>query len=202
MGSARSAAAAKARVASARLHVISCASRPCRGRADSLLRPPDRRTYGHFTRRLSGGKRRATAVSYEGEPLRNASNKSDITPQHCRVTSLAGAAEWALSGAAAHNSEWQIMQTPKARLGANRMRSPQLAVQEYQQSPTVRQRQVMVLVAQGLSNKQIARELNISEGTVKVHLHQIYNRLGIRKRTALATFVLRSRLSSQDHHID
>jgi len=82
------------------------------------------------------------------------------------------------------------------------MRSPQLAVQEYQQSPTVRQRQVMVLVAQGLSNKQIARELNISEGTVKVHLHQIYNRLGIRKRTALATFVLRSRLSSQDHHID
>jgi len=81
------------------------------------------------------------------------------------------------------------------------MRSPQLAVQVHWESPTVRQRQIMLLVAQGLSNKQVARELNISEGTVKVHLHEIYNRLGVRKRTALAVFVLR-KPASQDHRGD
>jgi two-component system nitrate/nitrite response regulator NarL len=57
------------------------------------------------------------------------------------------------------------------------------------QKLTARQREIMLLVAQGLSNKEIARRLNISEGTVKVHLHQIYHSLGIRNRTALTAFV-------------
>jgi RNA polymerase sigma factor (sigma-70 family) len=56
---------------------------------------------------------------------------------------------------------------------------------------TARQREIMLLVAQGLANKEIARRLNITEGTVKVHLHQIYRCLGIRNRTALTTFVHR-----------
>ena len=49
-----------------------------------------------------------------------------------------------------------------------------------------RQREVMLLVAEGLSNKEIARRLEISDGTVKVHLHCIYEKLGIRNRTMLA----------------
>ena len=44
----------------------------------------------------------------------------------------------------------------------------------------------MFLVAQGLSNKQIGRKLNITEGTVKLHLHEIYVRVGVRNRTVLA----------------
>jgi two-component system, NarL family, nitrate/nitrite response regulator NarL len=43
----------------------------------------------------------------------------------------------------------------------------------------------MFLVVQGLSNKEMARQLNIIEGTVKIHLHNIYRHLGIRNRTAL-----------------
>jgi DNA-binding NarL/FixJ family response regulator len=54
---------------------------------------------------------------------------------------------------------------------------------------TARQQEVMLLVAQGLSNKEIARRLNISEGTVKIHLHTIYHHLGLRNRTALTAFV-------------
>jgi xanthine/CO dehydrogenase XdhC/CoxF family maturation factor len=42
------------------------------------------------------------------------------------------------------------------------------------------------LVARGLSNKEIARELKIAEGTVKVHLHHIFRRLKVPNRTALA----------------
>ena len=39
---------------------------------------------------------------------------------------------------------------------------------------TSREREIALLVCTGLSNKQIARRLNVTEGTVKVHLHNIY----------------------------
>ncbi len=48
---------------------------------------------------------------------------------------------------------------------------------------TPRERGVLMLVAQGLSNKDIARELYISEGTVKVHLKNIYKKLQVEDRT-------------------
>jgi len=59
---------------------------------------------------------------------------------------------------------------------------------------TPRQRQIMLIVAEGLSNKEIARRLNISEGTVKIHLHQIFRHLGISNRTALTAFVYGDRV--------
>jgi two-component system nitrate/nitrite response regulator NarL len=37
-------------------------------------------------------------------------------------------------------------------------------------------------VAAGLSNKQIAGKANIAEGTVKIHLHKTYQKLGISNR--------------------
>jgi two-component system nitrate/nitrite response regulator NarL len=51
---------------------------------------------------------------------------------------------------------------------------------------TERERQIMRWVSEGLSNKEIARQLNISEGTIKVHLHHIFEKLAIKHRTALA----------------
>jgi hypothetical protein len=44
----------------------------------------------------------------------------------------------------------------------------------------------MTLVCEGLSNKDIGRQFNLSDGTVKVHLHHIYEKLAIHNRTALA----------------
>jgi two-component system, NarL family, nitrate/nitrite response regulator NarL len=52
-------------------------------------------------------------------------------------------------------------------------------------SLTGRERQIVLIVAEGLSNKEVGRQLNLSEGTVKVHLHNIYNKLGVKNRTAL-----------------
>jgi two-component system nitrate/nitrite response regulator NarL len=52
--------------------------------------------------------------------------------------------------------------------------------------PTARQREIIVLAVQGLSNRQIAERLSIAEGTVKIHLHNIYNRFGLPNRAALA----------------
>jgi hypothetical protein len=42
------------------------------------------------------------------------------------------------------------------------------------------------VMAEGLTNKEIAQRLKLAEGTVKVHLHRIYRKLGIANRTALA----------------
>jgi DNA-binding CsgD family transcriptional regulator len=53
-------------------------------------------------------------------------------------------------------------------------------------SLTSRERKVVLALAEGLSNKGIGRRLNASEGAVKVHLHNIYNKLGVKNRTALA----------------
>jgi DNA-binding NarL/FixJ family response regulator len=58
-----------------------------------------------------------------------------------------------------------------------------------------REREVMVLAAKGLANKAIARELNVAEGTIKLHLHRVYQKLGIKSRFALA--VLARKLASK-----
>lgn len=56
---------------------------------------------------------------------------------------------------------------------------------------TARQRELVLFVAEGLSNKEVARRANLSEGTVKVHLHKIYKKLGVSNRTALTVFAVR-----------
>ncbi|MET9494955.1 response regulator transcription factor [Streptomyces sp. NPDC006552] len=49
---------------------------------------------------------------------------------------------------------------------------------------SAREREVLVLVARGTSNKEIARELFISEATVKTHLTHVYAKLGVKDRAA------------------
>jgi DNA-binding NarL/FixJ family response regulator len=55
---------------------------------------------------------------------------------------------------------------------------------------THRERQIVRLVSEGMSNKEIARQLNVSPGTVGVHLHNIFQKLEITNRTVLATLAL------------
>jgi DNA-binding NarL/FixJ family response regulator len=57
-----------------------------------------------------------------------------------------------------------------------------------------RQRVVLALVAEGMQNKHIARELEISERTVKAHLTAIFHILGVTDRTQAA-------LWAQRHHL-
>jgi two-component system, NarL family, nitrate/nitrite response regulator NarL len=51
---------------------------------------------------------------------------------------------------------------------------------------TLREADVAYCVSRGLSNKAIAQELHLSEGTVKMHLHHIYEKLRVGGRTQLA----------------
>jgi DNA-binding NarL/FixJ family response regulator len=50
---------------------------------------------------------------------------------------------------------------------------------------TPREYQVAMLVARGYSNKQVARFLEISDGTVKLHAHKIMEKLGVKRRYAV-----------------
>jgi DNA-binding CsgD family transcriptional regulator len=59
-------------------------------------------------------------------------------------------------------------------------------------SLSVREREVLHLVALGLSNQAIADRLFISEATVKTHLHNISRKVKISNRTSLALFFLQS----------
>ncbi|MFE5570098.1 response regulator [Amycolatopsis japonica] len=59
----------------------------------------------------------------------------------------------------------------------NRMRMPTTAL-------TLREIEVLVLVADGLSNRAIAERLHLTEGTVKSHLARSYTKLGVDSRTA------------------
>ena len=49
-----------------------------------------------------------------------------------------------------------------------------------------RERQLIRFVRQGLRNREIARELGVTEGTVKVYLHAVFEKLGVNSRTELA----------------
>lgn len=54
------------------------------------------------------------------------------------------------------------------------------------QQLTLRQKQIVAMLKIGSSNKEIAQVLGLSEGTIKVHLHRIYQRVGVANRTQLA----------------
>jgi two-component system, NarL family, response regulator LiaR len=56
---------------------------------------------------------------------------------------------------------------------------------------TPRERQVLELIAQGRPNKLIARELEISEKTVKAHVSRVLEKLGVSDRTQAALYAVR-----------
>jgi two-component system nitrate/nitrite response regulator NarL len=58
------------------------------------------------------------------------------------------------------------------------------------ESLTSRERDIIKLIAKGLSNKLIARELDISDGTVKVHVKHLLKKLGLRSRVEAAVWMV------------
>jgi DNA-binding NarL/FixJ family response regulator len=69
-----------------------------------------------------------------------------------------------------------------------------LATQTYPNGLTAREVEVLRLVAQGLSDAQVAQTLVISPRTVNAHLRSIYSKLNITSRTAAAHFALEQQL--------
>lgn len=57
-----------------------------------------------------------------------------------------------------------------------------------QVSLTPREREIVMFLRQGLRNKQIAYEMRITEGTVKIYLFRLFHKLGVRNRFELASY--------------
>jgi NarL family two-component system response regulator LiaR len=60
---------------------------------------------------------------------------------------------------------------------------------------TDREREVLKLIANGYANKEIARELVVSERTVKGHVSNILNKLGVQDRTQAALYAVKHKLA-------
>jgi two-component system, NarL family, nitrate/nitrite response regulator NarL len=61
-------------------------------------------------------------------------------------------------------------------------------------SLTPREREIVGRLRQGLRNKQIAAEMNITEGTVKIYLFRLFHKLGVRNRFELASCAIPDQL--------
>ncbi|WP_036259627.1 response regulator [Meiothermus cerbereus] len=77
-----------------------------------------------------------------------------------------------------------VLSPPVAARLLGRMRGPG------EETLSVRELEVLALVAKGFSNKEIARKLKISEATVKTHLLHTFEKLGVDDRTAAVTVAL------------
>ncbi|HEX6799089.1 MAG TPA: response regulator transcription factor [Ktedonobacterales bacterium] len=88
----------------------------------------------------------------------------------------------------------QVQLTPKA--AARLMQA--INAPESPDALTERETDVLRLVAQGQSNKQIARGLSITEQTVKSHVSSIFSKLGVQSRTQATLYAIRTGLVSPD----
>ncbi len=72
---------------------------------------------------------------------------------------------------------------------------PQPQQRERERSPlSQREREIVALVAQGFKNKEMAEKMFISEQTVKNHLHNIFDKLGVSDRLELALYAIHNNL--------
>jgi len=72
--------------------------------------------------------------------------------------------------------------------------SSRLGVREQSSALSQREREIVALVAQGFKNKEMAERMFISEQTVKNHLHNIFDKLGVSDRLELALYAIHNNL--------
>jgi len=88
-----------------------------------------------------------------------------------------------------------LLDTIRAVVRGERRIDPQLLARALAAAPepassageqlTAGERRIVRLVCQGLPNKRIARELGITEATVKIHLHRVFRKLNVANRVQL-----------------
>jgi DNA-binding NarL/FixJ family response regulator len=86
------------------------------------------------------------------------------------------------------HSGGQWLERNSTKLALEKMLKRAAGAREMASLLTAREIDLIRMIAKGLRNKEIADKLFISEGTVKVHLHHIYEKLGIDGRLALLRF--------------
>jgi two-component system nitrate/nitrite response regulator NarL len=83
-----------------------------------------------------------------------------------------------------------VMSAKLTEILAAALRKPERAGSRALASLTSREYEILKLIAKGMSNKLIARELNISDGTVKVHVKHFLKKLNLRSRVEAAVWIV------------
>jgi two-component system, NarL family, response regulator len=97
----------------------------------------------------------------------------------------------ALRSVAAGASWWDAATTAEIRS----VFKPSLAKETNENNPlTSRETEILALIAAGKSNNEIARQLHITIGTVRVHVHAILQKLEVRDRTSAAIMAIQQNL--------
>ena len=93
--------------------------------------------------------------------------------------------------AAVATAERRVPPPPDPRVNAYAGALSPSAPERLQQKLTPREREILMLLGDGLANKQIGRRLGITEKTVKGHLTKIYQTIGVTDRTQAALWAER-----------
>jgi DNA-binding NarL/FixJ family response regulator len=120
---------------------------------------------------------------------------------YVREALAAGAAGYVLKDTAIDDLRAAIMQVVAGQsafplqLVSAAMREPQGGVGDVRmiETLTAREHSVLDCIAEGMTNKQIARQLAISPATVKAHVERIIGKLGVADRTQAAVLAARAR---------
>jgi DNA-binding NarL/FixJ family response regulator len=59
---------------------------------------------------------------------------------------------------------------------------------------TSREREILILISNGMSNKEIANELNITERTVKNHITNLFKKINVCDRTQAAVYAIKNNI--------
>ena len=114
-----------------------------------------------------------------------------VVERHATADEFAQALQQVASGAIYVPSRYRDDGEPYARASSN------VGERRFDRL-TPRQLEVLRLLAQGKSNKQICRVLNVAEGTIKNHLYALFRQIGVSNRTEAALWLAR-RVSAEPY---
>lgn len=98
----------------------------------------------------------------------------------------------ALQSVALGASWWDASATQMIQSGLKQAALPESEPSNETRGLTQREQEVLALIAKGKSNSEIAQILYITPGTVRVHVHTILHKLGVRDRTQAVIFALQN----------
>ena len=141
---------------------------------------------------LGGGIPAACSIVFH---QRGENNKKQFSrgADMSKIREANGTGQYVLAAIASTPPEWPLIERRRNdrrksdRRQPDRVRPPVSALHapKVVRSCTPRERQVLALLLQGMSNKQIAQTLGIAEDTVKKHLQHVYRKLEVHRRALL-----------------
>ncbi len=162
----------------------------------AVMRVPVRVAVIDWTLPALGGQKLTEVLrDQEGAP-RIVIYGDDARGEVARLAMLAGAA-----GFVGRNAPTDKLLDTCIAVAAGQMFFPCLDVRELQTDPihqlTRRERALLEALSKGLSNRELARDFDISANTVKFHLSNLFEKLGVRNRAQAIAFYYSSRLPSE-----